>query len=290
MINVLTLYATCVVLQGTLEAEVTSLRGSLEEKNGLIDALREALRATATPGESDGGTAMGLGPTAPQVPEHASVSRLVANGRAVPGRGVFARSDRQNRGRYHCRSSRLLGTPGPVAMAEAQAAATVAATQAGGPRQSTWNGSPPIVHSPEVEKADEAPVGGAVEDTPLLPPGAGVGDVTAAAGTADRVGAAPVPSALVSPAIMSQSDDEGAPEASASAASSAAHEEAKEEAHGGGDDGIVARATAVTGTAWRALWGSARVVRSRVGMDLGSEVARPSPRRRDKSSHAVMIF
>lgn len=270
---------------------MTSLRGSLEEKNGLIDALREALRATATPGETDGGTAVGSSPTAPQVPEHASVSRLVANGRAVPGRGVFARSNRPNRGRYHSRSSRLLGTPGPVAMAEAQAAATVAATHAGGPHPSTWNGSPPIVHSREVEKADEAPAGGAVEDTPLLPPGARVGDVTAAAaGTSDRVGTAPVPSALVSPATMSQSDDEGAPEASASAASSAAHEEAKKEAHDGGNGGIVARATAVTGTAWRVLWGSARVVGSRVGMDRGPEVARPSPRRRDKSSHAVMIF
>ncbi|CAM9358791.1 unnamed protein product, partial [Sphacelaria rigidula] len=35
-------------LQVTLEAEIASLRGSLEEKDGLIDALRQALRSAAT--------------------------------------------------------------------------------------------------------------------------------------------------------------------------------------------------------------------------------------------------
>lgn len=312
---VLSLYLVCHVCrapQETLEAEVKSLRGSLEEKDGLIDALREALRATATPGETDGGTAVAVGsdPTPTPVPEHASISRLVADGRAVPGRGVFAKSDATSRGRYHSRSSRLLGTPGPVAMAEAQAqasAATVAARHAGEPRRKTWNGSPPVFHTPqqevEVGKADDAPAGDAVQDTRLLPSDAVVGDVAAAttaaapaatAATANRVGEATVPSVPVSLVDMSLSDDEGASEASEGAplvASSAVLEEAKEkEAHDGGDGGIVAMATAVTGTAWRVLWGSARVVGSRVGMDRGSEVTRPSPRRRDNSSHAVLII
>ncbi|CAN0118648.1 unnamed protein product, partial [Hapterophycus canaliculatus] len=129
--------------QVTLEAELASLRGSLEEKDGLIGALREALRSAAAPLET--GLAANASPAAssdsagsPAVRSeqgtataaavarrgvaagNASAPHSADSGAAIAGRGAFAprSSDssgggsKRGRARYHSRSSQFLSAHG----------------------------------------------------------------------------------------------------------------------------------------------------------------------------------
>lgn len=301
--------------QATLEAELNSLRGSLEEKDGLISALREALRsaATAAPKASGGAApapvdaaasqAAVTGSSPPSSPadqlnvavESTPAPPRAADGRAVvPGRGVFAplsNESTRSQGRYHSRSTRLMGAQGPVAAA--------GAPSRGGP----WSGS------------SSAEGGGGIREDGLgraeggrwgAPNGDDAGSGVAASGSAgedeatfsrrgSRDGVAVADAAAAFPSRN------GTPVAGTAAAkfnvrvaSSGRVSPSGVSRRRGGDGytGILSQATAVTGTALKSLWESARVVGSRVGLDgaVGAESPRNKPPRRGNSSHAVLIL
>lgn len=294
--------------QTTLEAELKSLRGNLEEKDGLISALREALRSASIPNANRDAATVDAGVSrtstgSEQLTSPADQQDVVventpalrsADGRAVvPGRGVFAPlSNESNRsqGRYHSRSSRLMGAQGPVAAAEA-----AARRAAGPPRGVPWSGS---------SSADGG--GGTREGGPWGAPNGdrAASEMLASSSTGEDV-ATPrrrgSSDGVVADSAVAFPRGNGTPAAgvaaakrSTSAASSArvSPSGVSRRREGDGYTDIISQATAVTGTALRSLWESARVVGSRVGLDgaAGSESPRNKPRRRGNSSHAVLIL
>lgn len=312
--------------QATLEAELASLRGSLEEKEGLIGALREALRSSATPAAENGAAvdasaatqvdpagSPAVGPEEGTTTAAATARRGVAaensgaphsvdSGAAVPGRGAFAprSSDsgggsRRGRGRYHSRSSQFLSAQG---MAEAAATGAAAGgnareneqtrgegDQAGFTRGGEYDGdratvvaggaaTAPDTSDSDAEVSSELGAGFAHGNGGEYPSGAsaaGFGAASLAAGARGQGGSS------------------GALAGGASGKSMA-----RRERHSDGDGraGIISQATAVTGTALRMLWDSARLVGSRAGVDGGGSSDSPAktPRQRGTSSHAVLIL
>lgn len=304
--------------QATLEAELNSLRGSLEEKDGLISALREALRSAATPdtrgsaadatadATADAGASRAVAagsqqPTSPADQQDAVVENNApaprsADGRAVvPGRGVFAPlSDQSNRsfGRYHARSSQFMGAQGPVAAAGAAASHAVR-----GPRGRSWSRSSSVDVS-----------GGTREDE------LGKSEADSSGATADLAGSSMAGSSSAGgdwapPSRRDSGDGVVAGRAAAFPSRNGTPAGAKSSIgavssgrvgppgvsrrrDGDGYTDIISQATAVTGTTLKSLWDSAWVVGSRVGLDgaVGSESPRSKPRRRGNSSHAVLIL
>lgn len=282
-------FMSCVELQATFKAEVTSLRDRLEEKDGLIDALREALRSTAKPGQTvdDGSAIDSESSTEQPVAEDVSLSHAAFHGRAVPGRPVFARRDGGSRGRYHYRSSRLLGASGPVAMAEAEAAATVIAVRrADAPGRGAWSESTHTGTSvcDDDQGGDDVRPGPA-EDVGLL---RRTSSVENGAG-AELEAAVEGSETHASDSSASSGGDIAAPAGVDDPSSAPLLDEKTLEETGAGDGGIVYRAKAASGTALRSLRNSAWVVGSRVGLDGNREASGVRPQR-SSSSHAVMIM
>lgn len=314
--------------QATLEAELTSLRGSLEEKDGLVSALREALRSAATPAAGGGGGGSGdaavldagaskqlAGPAGRQdvaVENSTPPAPRSAGGRAVvPGRGVFAplsNESGRSQGRYHARSSRLMGAQGPVAAADEAAARQAMEGPRGGPRSgsSSVDGSSSGSREEERRRAEGGRRRGAPEDDDdlagsviMLAGGASSReDLTAPSrrgsggGDGDGVGAhsaAAFSGRSGTPAGVAAAKSGSTPAAPLGRVSPSGVSGRKD---GDGYVDIISQATAVTGTALKSLWDSARVVGSRVGLDggVGSELPRKKPLRRGNSSHAVLIL
>lgn len=323
-------------LQATLEAEVTSLRGSLEEKDGLIDALREALRSSAS-GEETGdpgaavatavavereavaaeaaaaaaATARDVAEMAPAPASAPAPTQDVLPGRLVVGRGVFARSGGRNRERYRSRTSRLLSASGPVAMAEAETAATAAKAEAAAAaaaaavtaRREAVRLLPRGTEGENTLALGADPEGGVAGGVRIHPRPAGAAAALSLSSSsplhdrsaAENAGAGleeslPVAGTLAAGAAASDYGQDGRPAVSGTAVSG---QEALPV--GGvrenGDDGsgVMYQASAVTGAAFRVLRDSARVVRSRVGLD-GAAPSPGKPGRRSASSHAVLIL
>lgn len=343
--------------QATLEAEIASLRDALEEKDGLIDALREAVFSSAPSEQANGDhTSSDVDRSAdppthiqedPQEPEenndivqhrveeanesqqmnesgtshhgeekntpqyveennicqHAEETDTrqdapvkdprtdaVVQGLAVPGRGVFAPMESRSRGRYHSRSSRLLGSAGPVANARAEAVAgrRVEASPFQLPQSAD-------VPSREFnEESRNANVGGrparqANNETPAT----STGNLDA---TGDNVEVSPVFYGTPVEATSEANGDGAKIEIDVDISaeeSKASRVEPTAERFQEGDGGMVDRATAATGTALRMFWDSTRTARSKVGLlDSGksSKDMIVGPRLREKSSHAVLIL
>ena len=297
--------------QATLEAELNSLRGTLEEKDGLISALREALRsaATATPKTSGGAAPVDAHASQTAVPgsspppsSPAELQDVVvqsapaprsADGRAVvPGRGVFAplsNESTRSHGRYHSRSSRLMGAQEPGAAAEA-------------PRGGPWSGSSSAdggggIREGKLGRAEGGLWGALNGDGD----GSGVAASSSAredVATSSRRGcsdgvvadsAVAFPSGSATPAAGTAAAKSSVRAASSGRVSPSGVSRRRD---GDGYTDILSQATAVTGTALKSLWDSARVVGSRVGLDGagGSESPRNKPLRRGNSSHAVLIL
>lgn len=327
--------------QATLEAELDSFRGRLEEKDGLITALREALRSaatqqtptpTSTTTTQQGGAATTLDAsgavshianghhhqdtigTAESTPKNTPKPKLPlsADGRAVvPGRGVFAPlplplndESIRSHGRYHSRSSRLMGAQGPVAAAEAAARHTAVMSVPGGGASSGSS----LVHvgsdaredgqasAEDVRKVEVAP------DHDYAGPvfqandndGSSHGEAPASMTARDisrNVGAVES-AALLPPSngtlLGTQRKSTGA--SSSRRASPTSVTRRKRNAKDEGYMDIVSQATAVTGSALRTLWNSAWVAGSRVGSRLDGGGGAETYSGRENSSHAVLIL
>ncbi|CAM9723032.1 unnamed protein product, partial [Laminaria digitata] len=282
----------------TLEAETASLRGSLEEKDGLIDALRQALQSssarTVEETAADPFSAQ-MEPAAANVaqraPAPASAPPLsVLPGRLVVGRGVFARSDGRsdgrNRERYRSRTSRLLSASGPVAMAEAEQAATAAKAAAAAAEAAAAAVSARREAMPLPPRARGAAEGD--DGTPEFL-GGGRGGGAGVSGGGGEAGGGGVRSSR--PAAAAAAAFEAAVSGAASPGRGALPDEGVSNENGGdGGSGVRYQASAVTETAFRILRDSARVVRSRVGLDGGGAPSPGVPGRGSASSHAVLIL
>lgn len=306
--------------QATLEKELESFRGRLEEKDGLISALREALRSAATqhppttPTQNGGAAAtldasgaenrmanghrqQDITGTAESTPKPRS-----ADGRAVvPGRGLFAPlSDESNRshGRYHSRSSRLMGAQGPVAAAEAVARHTGAAPDRGpsSGRSSLQGGASKDgqAAAKDVRRVEVAPDDGYYDPVVLADDVSSQREASAAMAARDRShDDRVVESAALSPpssgaALGTRRNNTGV--APSKRASPNSLKRRKRNAYDDGYMDIISQATAVTGSALKNLWDSARVVGSRVGSKLDGGGGSEAPLRRGNSSHAVLIL
>lgn len=342
--------------QATLEAEIASLRDALEEKDGLIDALREAVYSSAPSKQADGDHTLsdvdrsadpptpiqkdveepeekndtaqhrvedsngsqhinesdishhGEEKDAPQnveensICQHAEESETkqdapvidprtdaVVQGLAVPGRGVFAPIESRSRGRYHSRSSRLLGSVGPVVAARAEAVAgrRVEASPFQVP-QTADAPSREFNEEPRNENVGGRPARQANNETPST----SIGNLDA---TGDNVDVSPEFHGPVEETSVANGDGatiEIAVDISTEE-SKASRLERTTERFQEGDGGMVDRATAATGTALRMFWDSTRTARSKVGLlDSGksSKDVIVGPRLREKSSHAVLIL
>lgn len=283
--------------QATLEAELISLRGNLEEKDGLISALREALRSAATPKANGDATAATAVVSASQ---HDDASHISAPGSAdggggaavVPGRGVFAplsNESNRSRGRYHSRSSRLLGAQGPVA--EAEAAAAIASSRGNGSGNSSSRRSSRYARG-EVKprNAEDVRWGG--------PDGGENGDYYSDSVSDRHSGGANA--VVVDPEAGTFPHSNGGGGGGTAYSGRAGHNgEARREGnayYGDGHLDMLAQASMATGSALKVLWDSARVRWSRVGLDDGGEgrgagsPTKNTTRRRENSSHAVLIL
>lgn len=289
--------------QATLEAELASVRGNLEEKDGLISALREALGSAATPKANGDGDANANAAVVVSARQHddaiashapAPLSASPGSGAAVvPGRGVFAplsNESNRSRGRYHSRSSRLLGAQGPVAAAEA--AAAIASSRGNGSRNPFSQGRSRFAREEEKPRRAEgaarrgAPNGGEKDNSHS--------DVVSFrhSSSADAV--------VVDPAAGAFSHGYGGGVGGAAASSGRAgqNREARGEGnafYGDGHLDMLAQASVATGSALKGLWDSARVRWLGVGLNGGDAEGAESPtkstsRRGDNSSHAVLIL
>lgn len=295
--------------QAGLEAEVTSLRQSLEEKDGLIDALRQALRAAASTSATDRQRQKTAGrSTNTDSPESVGDNSRGGSSRSLSGR---------------TRSARLLLATGPVATAEAEAAATTAAAAATARAREAASSTTSLHRMRDVrpqterrhvsdqdrdiERSKQTPVVSQDEGFALLLPinssrssrsssSSTEEEVRQADSGADGLGS---DGASTTPAYSDPAPDGGATTPSDIAVSpSTEASQAKEEEGGaaaavggsGGDDGVVSRATAVPGAAWRVVWGSARAVGSTVGIRRSASGTPKALRRRGGSSHAVLIL
>ncbi|CAM9770360.1 unnamed protein product [Ectocarpus fasciculatus] len=306
------------IVQATLEAELASLRRTIEEKDGLIGALREALRSAATPatpasgGDATTASADALAENSAAQPparrrstDGMSTPRS-ADGRAVvAGRGVFSprsTDSGRSRGRYHSRSSRFLAAQGPVAAAAAaEAAAAVASRHE---RGGLWSGN-----SSAHGRTYAAAAGGEdrVEETRRpLPFGHGNDDgvdstVWAASGAGGASDEETARSGNNSAATATGSDVTSIGGGHAAAAATMVRNRTGGDFSGRGTDpksaegnaDILSQATAMTSSALRMLWNSAWGVGSRAGLDGGdggSESPRKAQRQGRSSSHAVLIL
>ncbi|CAM9384266.1 unnamed protein product [Scytosiphon promiscuus] len=327
-------------LKATLEAELASLRGNLEEKDGLIGALREALRSAATPVDNGVVTpARDLTTTAPDagrgvvaVTSSAPLSDDSAAATAAPavpakdtsasGSSDSSGGSKRGRGRYHSRSSRFLSAQGTVAATTTGVTAegVAARHEAFGQRRGSWGGDS---SGDGGDKArDDEPTGGG-GDRSIFPNGGihengGVSATVVAGGTATAPdtsdtnaemssdfdssfsnsdgGVNPAAANAVAPGtatlaagVGNEGRSSGAYTGGASTKTTARRER---NAYSDGRVGIISQATAVTGTALRMLWDSARLVGSRAAVDGGGGSDSPGkvPRQRDGSSHAVLIL
>lgn len=205
----------------------------------------------------------------------------VVQGLAVPGRGVFAPIESRSRGRYHSRSSRLLGSVGPVATARAVAVA-------GQRVEASPFQVPQIADAPRNENVGGRPARQENIETPAT----SIGNMEA---TGDNAEVSPVfcgPSEETSEVNGDGANIEIAVDISTEE-SKASRVDPTTERFQEGDGGMVDRATAATGTALRMFWDSTRTARSKVGLlDSGksNKDVIIGPRLREKSSHAVLIL
>jgi len=307
-----------------------SFRGRLEEKDGLITALREALRSAAT---QQAPTRTSTTPTITQqagavatfdasgAVNHAANGHhhqdtiahaektpkpRYADGRAVvPGRGVFAPlSDDSNRshGRYHSRSSRLMGAQGPVAAAEAAARHTAMVSMpSGGPSSgsSSVHGGSDTREDGQARTEDVRQVEVARDDGfhgPVFQAndGSSLGEASAAntARRSSRDGGVVESGVLFPPSngavVGTQRKNTGASPSKRASPNSLTRR--KRNAKDEGYMEIISQATAVTGSALRTLWDSAWVVGSKVGSRLDGGGGSDTTSTRGNSSHAVLIL
>lgn len=283
-----------------MEAEVSTLRESLEEKDGLIDALRQALRtaadsqptagrelvATDSRNDSDPrapGTSRNL--SAQEIPvlgavRHVERTRPPQSGRQLPGRA---------------RVSRLLDAKSLQSGTVPEAAVVSGAIEPpAAPGENTSrearNGTPNQVRAdvdddegsrerlnPElVARNPEAMARPAVDSAGAPPP---QDSRIASESDLDEEKVSGVTNGVVMPAVPAP-------------ASAASEKERSISKDGGlGREGIVSRATMIPGAALRSAWNSARNVGSTVGRRNGSRGAGgKGPRYRTESSHAVLIL
>ncbi|CBJ30454.1 expressed unknown protein [Ectocarpus siliculosus] len=298
------------IVQATLEAELASLRRTIEEKDGLVGALREALRSAATPASGGdastarAGTLAEHGAAQPPARRRSADGILTprsADGRAVvPGRGVFSpqsSDSSRSRGRYHSRSSRFLSAQGPVAAAAAAAEAVASRHERGGP----WSGNSSSHGSTYVAAGEDRveeirrppPIGDSNDDVDSEVPAVG-----GAGGASDEATAR---NGNTSAATEAGSDDTSNGGGHAAAAATMVRNRTGGDFSGRGtapkiaegNDDIISQATAMTSSALRMLWNSAWGVRSRVGLDGsgdGLESPRKAQRKGGSSSHAVLIL
>ena len=295
---------------------MASLRDALEEKDGLIDALREAVRSSTPPAEEADGAITSIDAdnahgsatiqddtpreqeeesTTPQhidesdTPQDAPKSDpradAVVHGLAVPGRGVFAPIGSRSHGRYHPRPSRLLGAAGPIATARAEAVAARNIEEP--PHRVAENPGTPY-H--DLEEPREENIGSLARRP---------GDTAALSdGQADECTGADVEGTPETPATPV--GETSRPNSGSSAKAEAAVDVCLPEGAGSSrqepaernevENGVVDRATGSTGTALRKFWDSTRTARSKVGLSNKSGKDIGVPRLEGKSSHAVLIL
>lgn len=289
----------------TLEAEIASLRGSLEEKDGLIDALRQALRSAATAQQT-----AATYPNGTDKIEHTfSPSRALADQTPpVPGYS----SGRRHSGRP--RPSRFLEAAGPEATSKAASVAAAAAAAAAAAESGVGEGGTKLKPSDGEKMARGVPTGGPAGprdqngragrdmglsskltlgsekvDEPL-----GGSDRGSAANAEETKGAVVGRSEEANAFVLDVVDvatrdmstgsvDHAAATATADAIAARGHigarpssENDEKEGLSGAEDGlnssreangggVKSRSSTVPGAAWRAVWGSARAVGATVG-------------------------
>ncbi|CAM9159674.1 unnamed protein product [Ectocarpus sp. 4 AP-2014] len=304
------------IVQATLEAELASLRRTIEEKDGLIGALREALRSAATPASGGdaanarAGTLAEHGAAQPPARRRSADGMSMprsADGRAVvPRRGVFSprsSDSSRSRGRYHSRSSRFLSAQGPVAAAAAAAAAVAAeATAAVASRHERgepWSGNSSL-HGSTYVTAGEDRVGKNRRPPPIGDGNDDVDSTVSAVGEAGGESDEATGRRGISSAATEAGSDVTSNRGEHAAATLVRNRTgghfsgrgtAPESAEGNAD--IISQATAMTSSALRMLWNSAWGVGSRVRLDGGGdglESPRKAQRKGGSSSHAVLIL
>ncbi|CAB1113206.1 unnamed protein product [Ectocarpus sp. CCAP 1310/34] len=302
------------IVQATLEAELASLRRTIEEKDGLIGALREALRSAATPARGGDAATARAGTLAGHGAAQSSARRRSADGMStprsaddhavVPTRGVLLpRSSDSSRslGRYHSRSSRFLSAQGPVAAAAAAAAEAAAAVASRHERAGPWSGKSSVHGSRYAATGEDRveeirrprPIGDGNDDADST-----VSAVGGVGGASDEVTARSGNTSATTEAGPVATSNGG--EHAAAAATMfrnrtggdfSGRGTAPESAEGNAD--IISQATAMTSSALRMLWNSAWGMGSRVRLDGGGDVLespRKAQRQGGSSSHAVLIL